>query len=93
MFAFSWYTVVSVRRLGIEKSIRPDHLWSCVGPHARTKFIIIARSAYGKHEMPAAELSDDVESEVQVSAVSAREFTFASHHQMFIETYFSTFIS
>ena len=25
--------------LGIEKGKRPDHVWSCVGPHARTKFI------------------------------------------------------
>ena len=47
-----------------------------------------------RHEMPAAEMSDDdVESEVQVSAVSAREFTCGSHRQMLIGTYFSTFIS
>ena len=25
--------------LGIEKGKRPDHVWSCVSPHARTKFI------------------------------------------------------
>ena len=24
--------------LGIEKGKRPDHVWDCVGPHARTKF-------------------------------------------------------
>ena len=25
--------------VGIEKGKRPDYVWSCVGPHARTKFI------------------------------------------------------
>ena len=25
--------------LGMEKGKRPDHVLSCVGPHARTKFI------------------------------------------------------
>ena len=25
--------------LGIEEGKRPDHVWSCVGPHALTKFI------------------------------------------------------
>ena len=91
MFAYSWYAV-SVRSLGIEESIQPDPIWSCVGPHAGTKFIIVSWSAYGKHELPAAELSvDDVESEVQVSAVSATEFTCGSHRQMLIGTYFPYF--
>ena len=82
------------KKCGYRKSILPDHLWSYVGPHARTKFIIIAGSAYGKHEMPATELSnDDVKSEVEVSAVSARESTCGSHRQTCIGTYFSTFIS
>ena len=25
--------------LGIVEGTRPDHVWSCVGPHALTKFI------------------------------------------------------
>ena len=25
--------------LTIEDGKRPDHFWSCIGPHARTKFI------------------------------------------------------
>ena len=93
LFAYAWYAV-SIRRLCIYKRIRHDHLWSYVGPHARTKFIIIAWSAFGKHEMPAEEFSDDdVESKGQVNAVSAREFTCGSHRQLFIGTYFSTFMS
>ena len=46
MYAHSRYAV-SVRSLGIEKRLRPDHLWSCVGPYAGTKFNSIAWSAYG----------------------------------------------
>ena len=89
MFAYSWYAV-SVRSLGIENSIRPDHLWSCAGPHTRNKIAIFAWSAYGKHEMPAAELSDDVDCEVQAIAVGAREFRCGSNRQMFFGPYFST---
>ena len=36
---------------------------------------------WSKHEMHAAELSDEVESEVQASAVSVREFRCESHRQ------------
>ena len=32
-------TLYLTRGLGIEEGKRPDHVWSCVGPHARTKFI------------------------------------------------------
>ena len=28
------------KKLERRKSMRPDHLWSCVGPHARTKLIV-----------------------------------------------------
>ena len=59
---------------GYRKSTPPDQMWSCVGQHALTKYIIIAWSGYGQHEMAAAELSHDVESKVQASAASAREF-------------------
>ena len=51
---------------------------------------IIAWSAYGKHEMPAAEMSDDVDCEVQAIAVGAREFRCGSNRQMFFGPYFST---
>ena len=43
-----------------------------------------------KHEMPAAEMSDEVESEVQASAVSVRELRCGSHRQIFSGTYFFT---
>ena len=44
-----------------------------------------------KHEMNAAELSDEVESEVQATAVSVREFRCESHRQTFTGTYFFAF--
>ena len=28
------------KKLERRKSMRPDHLWSCVGPHARMKLIV-----------------------------------------------------
>ena len=48
---------------------------------------------WSKHEMHAAELSDEVESEVQASVVSVREFRCESHRQTFTGTYFFPFIS
>ena len=46
MYAYS-RCAVSVRSLGIEKRLRPDHPWSWVGPYAGRKFNTIAWSAYG----------------------------------------------
>ena len=43
---------------------------------------------YSKHEMHAAELSYDVESEVQAAAVSVKEFRCESHRQTFTGIYF-----
>ena len=43
---------------------------------------------WSKHEMPAAELNDEVDSDVQASAVTAREFRCGSHPQTFIGTSF-----
>ena len=48
---------------------------------------------WSKHEMHAAELSDEVESEVQASAVSVREFRCESHRQTFTGTFSFAFIS
>ena len=48
---------------------------------------------WSKHEMHAAELSDEVESEVQASAVSVREFRCEGHLQTFTGTYLFAFIS
>ena len=48
---------------------------------------------WSKYEMPAAELNDEVESEVQASAVSAREFRCGIHRQIHTGTHFFTFIS
>ena len=48
---------------------------------------------WSKHEMHAAELSDEVEGEVQASAVSVREFRCESHRQTFTGTYFFASIS
>ena len=42
---------------------------------------------WSKHKMHAAELCDDVESEVQASAVSVREFWCESHRQTLTGTY------
>ena len=44
-----------------------------------------------KHEMRAAELSDELESEVQASAVSVREFRCEGHRQTFTRTYVFVF--
>ena len=43
---------------------------------------------WSKHEMHAAELSDEVESEVDASAGSVRELRCESHRQIFTGTYF-----
>ena len=43
--------------------------------------------------MDAAELSDEVESELQANAVSVREFKCESRRQIFSGTHFFTFIS
>ena len=51
------------------------------------------RGLWSKDETHAAELSDEVESGVQASAVSVREFRCESHRQVFTGTYFFTFIS
>ena len=86
-----------VSGLGMEKGERPhhffspDHVLSCVGLHARTKLLAWSR-LWSKHEMHAAELSDEVESEVQASAVRVREFRCESHRQILTGTYFFTFI-
>ena len=48
---------------------------------------------WSKHEIHAAELSDEVESEVQASAVSVREFRCEGHRQTLTRTYFVAFIS
>ena len=42
MRLFAYYysgTQYLISGLGIEKGKRPDNVWSCFGPHARTKFI------------------------------------------------------
>ena len=96
MFAYSWYAV-SVRSLGIEQIIRPDHLLSCVGPHARTKIILIAW--IGKHEVPAADLSDDVCGErgagkcSQCERVHMRESSSNVHLNILLYFYIVTFTS
>ena len=46
-----------------------------------------------KHDTHAAELSDEVGSEVQEYAVSVREFRYESHRQTFTGTYSFAFIS
>ena len=48
---------------------------------------------WSQHEIHAAELSHKVESEVQASAVSVREFRCESHRQTFTGTYVFAFIS
>ena len=48
---------------------------------------------WSKHEMHAAELSDEVESEVDASAGSVRELRCESHRQTFTGTYFFAFTS
>ena len=48
---------------------------------------------WSKHEMHAAELSDDVESELQASTVSVREFRCGSHRKTFTGTYLLGIIS
>ena len=42
--------------LGIEKGKRPDHVWSCVGPHTRTKFI-----SFVAHKVKARDACSEVE--------------------------------
>ena len=49
--------------------------------------------SWSKHEMHAADLNDEVDSEVQASAVSVREFKCESHRQTFTGTYIFAFIS
>ena len=89
LLAYSWYAV-SARSLGIEKHKRPDHLWSCAGPHTIC-LIFGLESLWSKHETLAAGFSDDVESEVQAKSVSVTEFRCGSHRQVLIGTYFSSF--
>ena len=60
---------------GIAKGKRPNHVRSCVGPRLRTAW----RRLWSKHEMHAAELSEEVESEVETSVVGVREFRCESH--------------
>ena len=40
LFAYSWYAVPD-EWFGYEKGKRPDHVLSCVGLNARTKFISV----------------------------------------------------
>ena len=85
---------VSVRSSGIEKRVWREHLWSCVGRHARTQFIIIACSAYGlRTRCRQRSWVMMWISEIQTSAVSVREFWCGGHCQLFNRTYFSTVIS
>ena len=54
-----------------------------------------SRLLWSKHEMPAVELCDEENSEVQASAVSVREFRFGTHRQILIgafSEYFFTFL-
>ena len=55
--------------------------------------LLVWSRLWSKHEMQAAELSDEVEGEVQASAVSVREFRCESHRQTFTGTYFFASIS
>ena len=48
---------------------------------------------WSKHEMHAAELSDEMETDERATAVSVREFRCDSHGQIFTGTYFFAFIS
>ena len=48
---------------------------------------------WSKHEMRAAELSDEVQSEVQASTVSVREFRCESNRQIYIGTCLFAFTS
>ena len=52
-----------------------------------------SRLLWSKHEMPATDLCYKEDSEVQASGVSVREFRFGTHRQIFIGTYFFTFLS
>ena len=49
--------------------------------------------SWSKHDMHAADLNDEVDSEVQASAVSVREFICESHRQTFTGTYLLALIS
>ena len=57
--------------LGMEKGERPHHVLSCVVLHARTKLLAWS-GLWSKHDVHAAALSDEVESEVQASADPVR---------------------
>ena len=55
--------------LGIEQGKRPDHVW-VVLVLMLVRSLLAWTRLWSKHEMRAAELSDELESEVQASAVN-----------------------